>query len=271
MGNNTQDRDKAVIANRQAWNDSAARHKAGERWAQLLQDVSKPEFSCFDETMTDALRRIDLCGKSVVQVGCNNGREVLSLASFGAERCLGIDQAEEFLAQAEELNRMAGQDCRFLRADIYDLPVDVPRDFDLVLITIGVLNWMPDLAGFFQAVAGLLRDGGQVLIYETHPFLEMFEPSADNPHLLANSYFRERPFVDTDPIVYDGANEGAVSPSYWFIHKISDVLNGCIAAGLQIARFDEFPHSNREVEYNCYEGQAAQLPMCYVLQAGKAG
>jgi len=32
MGNNTQDRDRMVIANRQAWNDSAARHKAGERW-----------------------------------------------------------------------------------------------------------------------------------------------------------------------------------------------------------------------------------------------
>lgn len=88
-----------------------------------------------------------------------------------------------------------------------------------------------------------------------------------NPYLLANSYFRTRPFVDTGPIVYDGENEGDVSPSYWFIHKISDVLNGCIAAGLQVARFDEFPHSNREVEYDCYERQAVQLPMCYVLQA----
>ena len=270
MGNSTRDRDKAVNANRQAWNDSAARHKAGAHWAQLVQQVSEPEFSCFDETMTAALRRIDLSGKSVVQVGCNNGREVLSLAAFRAENCLGIDQAEEFLAQAEELNRIAGQDCKFLCADIYNLPADVPRDFDLVLITIGVLNWMPDLAGFFRAVAGLLREGGQVLIYETHPFLEMFEPRADNPYLLANSYFRDRPFVDTDPIVYDGKNEGEVSPSYWFIHKISDVLNGCTAAGLQIVQFDEFPHSNREVEYKCYEGQAAQLPMCYLLQAGKA-
>ncbi|WP_428543398.1 class I SAM-dependent methyltransferase [Profundibacter sp.] len=265
------DRAVAVAANRRAWNESAARHKAGERWAQLVQDVSRPDFSSFDNTMTDALRRIDLRGKSVVQVGCNNGREVLSLASFGAKHCLGIDQAEEFIAQANELNRIAGQDCRFLRADIYDLPADVPQDFDLVLVTIGVLNWMPDLAGFFQAVAGLLRQGGQVLIYETHPFLEMFEPIADNPYQLANSYFREHPFIDTDPIVYDGVKDGKVTPSYWYIHKISDVLNGCIAAGLQIVRFDEFPHSNREVEYDCYEGQAAQLPMCYLLEARKPG
>ncbi len=264
------DRKMAVAANRQAWNESAALHKAGEQWAQLVQQVSGPGFSCFDETMSDALHRIDLRGKSVVQVGCNNGREVLSLAKFGAERCLGIDQAEAFIAQAEELNRIAGQDCRFLRADIYDLPADVPRDFDLALITIGVLNWMPDLDGFFRAVAGLLREGGQVLIYETHPFLEMFEPSAADPYLLANSYFRTRPFVDSDPIVYDGVKDGEVTPSYWFIHKISDVLNGCISAGLQIVRFDEFPHSNREVEYDCYEEQAAQLPMCYVLQACKS-
>lgn len=260
-----------TAANRQAWNDSAARHKTGENWQRLVAGFSKPGFSNFDETLTAALRNIDLHGKSIVQIGCNNGRETLSLAAFGARDCLGIDQSDEFIAQANELNQIAKQNCRFVRADIYALPKDIPRDFDLALITIGVLNWMPDLVRFFQVVSGMLRPGGQLLIYETHPFLEMFEPKADNPYLPAHSYFRADPFIDTDPIVYDGTGGGTVAPSYWFIHTLGDILGGCIAAGMQITRLEEFPHSNREVDYDLYEGQAAQIPMCYLLEARKAG
>ncbi len=40
---------------------------------------------------------------------------------------------------------------------------------------------MPDLARFFRVVAGLLRPGGQLVIYETHPVLEMFDPEVETP------------------------------------------------------------------------------------------
>ncbi|WP_367153206.1 methyltransferase domain-containing protein, partial [Leisingera sp. F5] len=60
---------------------------------------------------------------------------------------------------------------------MYSLPSGIRRDFDFAVITIGVLNWMPDLGRFFQSVAGLLRPGGRLVIYETHPVLEMFEPA----------------------------------------------------------------------------------------------
>jgi len=77
MGNNTHDRDRMVIANRQAWNDSAWRHKAGERWEQLLQDVPKPGFSCFDQTM-----RMRCAGLTCVEnLWCK------SVATTGARCC----------------------------------------------------------------------------------------------------------------------------------------------------------------------------------------
>jgi hypothetical protein len=38
-------------------------------------------------------------------------------------------------------------------ADIYALPASVRRDCDVALITVGVLNWMPDLPRFLREVA----------------------------------------------------------------------------------------------------------------------
>ncbi len=258
-------------ANRDAWNASAVHHGSGLEWQRLVDGFSGPGFSTFDETATACLNGIGIVGKSVVQVCCNNGRELLSLKSFGMARGLGIDQSDEFIAQAEALNAIAGANCGFLCSDIYALPPDVPRDFDLALVTIGAINWMPDLDRFFAVMAGLLKPGGQVMLYETHPYLEMFDPKSTDPHRPVFSYFQREPDVDTAGIVYDGSVVEAVSESYWYIHRMADVINGCIQAGLRIERLEEFPHSNRDADYDIYENQSAQLPMCFTLIARKEG
>ena len=265
----TPDRQAATEANRRAWNASAAHHGAGPAWDRLVRGFAAPGFSTFAPTATACLRSVGVSGKSLVQIGCNNGREVLSAIALGARSALGIDQSEAFLAQAAQLNAVAKTEARFLRADIYDLPPDAPRGFDIALVTIGVLGWMPDLPGFFRAAAGLLAEGGCLLIYETHPFLEMFDPHAADPFAPAHSYFATAPFVSEEAIVYDGSARGAAPASYWFVHRLGAVATGCAAAGLRIERLEEFPHSNREAEYDRYEARPAQLPMCYALVARK--
>lgn len=258
-------------ANRKAWNASADHHKASARWQELVTGFGSARYSTFDATLTAILEGVDLREKSVVQIGCNNGREVLSLARFGAIDCLGIDQSSEFLAQAEDLRKIAGQACTFLCADIYQLPETTPGNFDVVLITIGVLNWMPDLSRFFEIVNGLLAPGGTIVIYETHPFLDMFDPHGPTPLTPTGSYFRADPFIETAALTYDGSTHESETSSYWFVHKLSDIVNGCIDAGFQISRLQEYPHSNREVDYDIYEGQPAQIPMCFSLVAQKTG
>ncbi|WP_323780081.1 class I SAM-dependent methyltransferase [Leisingera sp.] len=260
--------EQAVAANRRAWDDSARLHQGNALWQELTAGFARSGYSAFDATMTRTLEGLELQGLSGVQVGCNNGRETLSLAAFGAERCLGIDHSAEFLKQAAILKGIARSDCEFLCADIYDLPSGIRCDFDFAVITIGVLNWMPDLGRFFQAVAGLLRPGGRLVIYETHPVLEMFEPTSKQPHLPAYSYFSEAPAVVKQAITYDGSKQSA-SPSYWFSYKMSDIVMGLIHAGMDITRFEEFPHSNREAEFEVYQNRQAQLPMSFTMVAGK--
>lgn len=257
----------AVASNREAWNASAAHHKTTDSWRTLLASVNKRDFSCLDATITNLLLSTGVAGRDVIQLGCNNGRECLSVAGLGARRVVGVDQSAEFLAQAWELAKASPHEPEFVEADIYALPPELHAEFDMALVTIGVLNWMPNLSQFFLCAASTLRKGGSLVIYETHPFLEMFLPESVDPFRPAESYFRTEPFMDDRAIVYEGDAPVKGSPNYWSVHRLSDIFTALLDAGLTIAHFKEYPHRNREDAYAVYEGQRAQLPMCYTLAA----
>ncbi len=259
-----------TAANRAAWNASEPLHRAGPDWQRLLDRARAGNFSTLDKTLTQTLMALSPRGKRVVQIGCNNGRELLSVAALGAVPALGIDHSSAFFDQADELAAAAGISCRFLCADIYALPEDTPSDFDIALITIGVLSWMPDLARFLNVVTGLLAPGGRLVIYETHPFLEMFDPQSNDPFTPRISYFAEGPDIDDVAITYDGPTDAKAGVSYWFVHKLGDIVTACVEAGLTIDRLTEHPHSNREADFDIYCGREAQLPMCFTLVATKA-
>tara|TARA_R110002020_G_scaffold87061_27_gene215168 strand:+ start:11510 stop:12319 length:810 start_codon:yes stop_codon:yes gene_type:complete len=267
----TRDTDTAVEANRLAWNASAVRHRESEEWRRQISGFADGAFSTFDPVVTRALASNGVKNARAVQIACNNGRETLSMLALGAAHATGIDQSDAFIAQAEELRAVSphGSNCSFVNANVYNLPRDLEARFDLALITIGVLNWMPDLSRFLTVAASLLVSGGRLVIYETHPVLDMFEPHANDPHLPHYSYFRKEPFITDDEIVYDGSPAAKAPPSYWHFQTMGDIVTGCVSAGLQIVELVEYPHSNREVEYSIYEGNAAQLPLCYTLVAAK--
>lgn len=255
-------------ANKAAWEASAHLHKSGDGWARLIEAAGRPGFSVLDETVTALLLKYQITGRRAVQIGCNNARELISLASLGGVPALGIDQSPSFLAQGRELADAAGLELKLLEANIYDLPDNV-GSFDLVLITIGVLSWMPDLPEFFRIVSGLMNEGAILVIYETHPFLEIFDPHRENPHEPGFSYFAKEPQVLTQAITYDGEDHGKVDPSYWFIHPLGEIVTASIQAGLRLQELTEYPHSIREPEYDVYADRTAQVPMSYSLIALK--
>lgn len=253
-------------ANRAAWDASAHLHGQGREWDELLLAAGQSGFNVLDECLVTTLNDLGIAGRSAVQVGCNNARELLSLASFGARPSLGIDQSAEFLAQGARLASATGLSPRLVEADVYDLPGDLGRH-DLALITIGVLNWMPDLQRFFQVVRGLMNPGAFLVIYETHPMLEVFNPESAHPFVPEISYFDNTPIRIEEAITYDGSDGGSGETGYWFLHTLGEIVTACVQSGLQVQRLQEHPHLNREVEYAIYENQVAQLPLCYTLVA----
>lgn len=256
-------------ANKNAWDASAHLHGAGELWEQLLSAARQPGFNVLDKCLLSTLTDLGIKGKTAVQVGCNNARELLSLAFIGARPMLGIDQSAAFLAQGAQLADAVGIKPRLVQSNIYELPDGLGR-YDLALITIGVLNWMPDLPRFFHAVRGLMHTGARLVIYETHPVLEIFDPNGSDPFVPAYSYFSKAPVPVENAITYDGSNGGLGQTGYWFVHTLGEIVTACVQSGFRLTRLEEHEHLNREVEYSIYAHRAAQMPLSYTMVAEAA-
>ena len=251
-------------ANREAWEEVAPIHHRHNH-ARLIEAFSQPGFSCLDDVETAQLKALGVAGKDVAQVCCNNGRELLSVKNMGAARCVGFDGAQAFLDQGKELAKAASLDVEFVCCDAYDIEDAYKGQFDLVTITIGVLSWMPDIEGFFSVVAGLVKPGGAVFIYEQHPILEMIKPDGpDVPIEWELSYFHDEPYVDTGGLDYYGGESYEAKPVTSFCHKLSDIFMAAIDSSLAIEDFAEYPHHISNAWYNVEKSDIG-LPMCYTL------
>jgi SAM-dependent methyltransferase len=261
---------RAIEANRAAWDQAAPHHRARARFAELLAGFARPGYSSLDAVARERLDAIGLAGRDVAQLCCNNGREILSVKNLGAGACVGFDQSAAFLDQARELAAAGDIDCRFVETDVNRVPAAFDAAFDIVLVTIGVFGWMPDLDAFMGVAARLLRPGGAFFVYEQHPITQMLEPGdPDDPFRLVHSYFKPEPFVETHAIVYDGTSAGEGEPHYWFVYSLSDILTACLAQGLAVEHLREYPHNISSAEWDQYEGRDAQLPLSYTLVARK--
>ena len=257
--------DDYIVANRDAWNEAAALHRR-QNQAELLETFSKGGYSCLLPKEKEILENLGMQGLSVAQLGCNNGRELISVKNMGAGLCVGFDQSEEFVQQARELNEAAGQDCRFVVSPIHEISKDFDRTFDLVFVTIGVLGWMPDLDQFMARAAEILRPGGRLFLSEQHPILWMIEPGkAGDPLVWELSYFDKAPYKDSEGLDYYGGGTYESKPLYSFQHKMSDIFSSAIGAGLgRIEHFEESPEHISNTWWNVEECKLG-FPMSFTL------
>jgi len=251
-------------ANRIAWNEAAPRHAAHNN-AALFAAVRDPSYVSFEGEILATLQELGVAGKHVIQLGCNNARETLSLSNLGAARCVGVDASAEFLAHGRELLRIAGAEVELLEADIYELPSAYRGAFDMVLVTIGVISWMPELDAFFETVAGLLKPGGQLVMEEMHPVLLMYEEdTGGGPSTPRHSYFGGQVWEETGGLDYYGHETYESAPNYSFMHRLDQILMAGINAGLRLRRFTEL---DRDISNFCsdLEHSPVKPPLGMVL------
>ena len=108
-------------ANRLAWNERAHIHQEKLLPAHL-ESFKDPSFSTLDDIITTKLHEIDLKGKTVAQLCCNNGREILSIKNLGAERAVGFDISNEYIDQGNRLIEVAENSAELVCIDLYDIP-----------------------------------------------------------------------------------------------------------------------------------------------------
>ena len=79
----------------------------------------------------------DLRGKSVLDIGCNGGFYSIEMKRRGADRVVGIDFDEDYLAQARFAAQVSGLEIEFRRLSVYEVG-KLREKFDIVLF-MGVL------------------------------------------------------------------------------------------------------------------------------------
>ncbi len=75
---------------------------------------------------------VDLTGMTVLDIGCNGGFYSIEMKRRGADRVVGIDHDEDYLAQARFAADVLGMEITFRQLSVYDVG-RLAEHFDLVL------------------------------------------------------------------------------------------------------------------------------------------
>ncbi|WP_156176089.1 class I SAM-dependent methyltransferase [Hymenobacter terrenus] len=251
-----------VGINKKMWELTADIYEA-DGFYDALQRVQQENFTTFDEVEQFIFAtQIEIKDKDIIQIGCNNGTEIINLKKNGANNCVGIDISEKFIKQAKQLSIASNYKVEFESTNVYEISENHFGNFDLVYITVGVLGWMPDIKKLFQIINKLLKPEGQVFIYEQHPILGMFNP--EPPHKIDSSYFRKEPFKDEILPEYIDKTGQARAISYWFPYTLADILNACIMNKLQLKYFEEYSNDISDT-YKNLKNNEVRFPMSFTL------
>ena len=180
----------------------------------------------------------DLGGKTVLDIGCNAGFYSIEMKRRGADRVLGVDFDDAYLAQAQFAAKVAEVDIEFRRLSVYDVG-SLGERFDIVLF-MGVLYHLrhPLLAldlirehavGELMVFQSMQRGSAEAAaLQENYPFwnYELFnEPEFPKLHFVENRY--------------------ADDPTNWWVPN-----RACVEAMLRSSGFEIVGHPELEV-YLC--------------------
>jgi hypothetical protein len=118
-------------------------------------------------------------------------------------------------------------------------------------------------------VSRLLKIGGQILVFEIHPFAYFFENGFDFDKLnfpSLTSYFEKGPYNYASGLDYVGGVEYESKECFWFMHRMSDIINAILKNGIAVHEFDEY---NFNASNNEKTKMFDKFPLSYLLTGKK--
>lgn len=255
--------------NKAAWEDAFEHRTSGWGDNNHLR-LAAEQLPFFSQDVAAELEKMDWAGKSAAQFCCNNGRELLSLLQLGASHGTGFDIAGNILGQARETASLAGiTNCDFVAGNVLETSLAYDETFDFIFFTIGALTWFNDLAPLFTRVASCLRPGGQLLVHDSHPFMNMMPFPGEDAYIAGEvkpvySYFKQEPWVETDGMGYM-TPVYASKPFTSFSHTLGEIVTTVAESGLHVTKLSEFDYDVGQTDVYDHMG----FPLSYLLLADK--
>jgi tRNA (mo5U34)-methyltransferase len=209
--------------------------------AHFLGDYPNVKWQRFSGIIPESLE-----GKSVLDIGCNAGFYAMEMKRRGADRVLGLDTDEEYLAQARFAAEVNGLKIEFRKLSAYDVG-QLRETFDLVIF-MGVLYHLryPLLA------LDLIHDhvAGDLLLFQS------MQRGSGGVDAVDKNY----DFWTTDqfnspgyPKLHFIENKYADDPTNWWVPN-----RACAEAMLRSAGFAIMAHPEDEV-YLCKKAARTQI------------
>jgi SAM-dependent methyltransferase len=238
--------DEARCANLALWDEWARIHEGTE-----FYDVAgfKAGRSTLWPLETEELGPYVGDGTSLLHLQCHFGLDTLSWARRGAE-VVGVDFSGEAIALARRLAAEVGLSDRasFVQSDVYDAGRHLDgRRFDVVFVSWGAIEWLPDLERWARLCAAHLKAGGRFYMAELHPLAYCLDETADpSKARIGYRYFPapERPVVEPVEGSYaDPSADTSGHVSYSWSHSFSEIVGALLGAGLRLEYLHEGPFS----------------------------
>ena len=268
--------DRSFRVNRARWDELVAIHLRSP-------DYRVAQFKAGEDHLhaIEAAEIGPVAGKRLLHLQCHFGLDTLSLARRGAI-ATGLDFSPAAIAAAHALAAETGIPARFVLGNVYDTPRLIAERFEIVYVSWGAINWLPDIAQWAQTVAAMLEDDGFLYLLEGHPFaMALDQEQPGSPIAPAFDYFQSpEPAVnfastsytgDPDPIVHTEMHE--------WIHPLGAVVTALAAAGLALDWLHEHDRVAWRMLPSLEEGAdrlwrlpagRPSLPLSYSLRAHKA-
>ena len=255
--------------NRHSWNNRTEAHIKSEFYGmeQFLQGKTS-----LQNIELNLLGNVE--GKAVLHLQCHFGQDSISLSRMGAQ-VTGVDLSDKAIARAKSIARETQANVEFICCDLYALPANLNKQFDVVFTSYGTIGWLPNLDKWAAVISRFLKPGGQFVFVEFHPVVWMFD---DDFEKIGYRYFNSGAIVETENGTYADRSANIEQQSVTWNHSISEVLNSLIRNGLEINAFDEFDYS----PYNCFKHTVEfepgkyrikhldnKIPMLFSLRATK--
>jgi tRNA (mo5U34)-methyltransferase len=210
-------------------------HNMDLRGVQTAPDHALGDYpSCKWRQFAHAIPQ-DLSGRTVLDIGCNAGFYAIEMKRRGADRVVGIDSDEGYLAQARFAAEVVGVDIELRQMSVYEVG-RMNEDFDLVLFMGVLYHLRHPLLALDLIHEHVARD---LLVFQS------MLRGADTVDAIADDYaFAEREVFEASgyPKLHFVENQFAGDPTNWWIPN-----RACAEAMLRSAGFAIVANPEEEV------------------------